>query len=76
MRDVSDKSCREIKNTHFMFKNFFFFFENRAVYDIMSEITYYSARQATDDNMAHAHFMLDTKAISTHSEYAVLIGRQ
>jgi hypothetical protein len=33
MRNVSDKSCRENKNTHLMFNNFFFL--NRAVYEIM-----------------------------------------
>jgi hypothetical protein len=29
----SDKSCRENKNTHFMFNNLFFS-ENRAIYEI------------------------------------------
>jgi hypothetical protein len=33
MRIVSDKSHRENQQTHFMFSNFFF--ENRAVYEIM-----------------------------------------
>jgi len=33
MKIVSDKSCREIWNTHFMFSNFFF--ESHAVYEIM-----------------------------------------
>jgi hypothetical protein len=32
MRNVSDKSCRESDNTHFMFSNFFS--ESRAVYEI------------------------------------------
>ena len=32
MTNVSDKSCRENQNTHFMF---IFFFENRAVYEII-----------------------------------------
>jgi len=32
MRNVSDKSCRENQNTHFMFSNYFFV--NRAVYEI------------------------------------------
>ena len=32
MRNVSDKSCREGQNTHFMFS---VFSENRAVYEIM-----------------------------------------
>jgi hypothetical protein len=31
-RNISDKSCRENQNTHFMFNNFFP--ENRAVYEI------------------------------------------
>jgi hypothetical protein len=34
MRNVSEKSCRENQETHFMF-NKFFFPENRAVYEIM-----------------------------------------
>jgi hypothetical protein len=33
MRNVSDKSCRENQNTHFMFSNVFS--ENRAVYKKM-----------------------------------------
>jgi len=33
MRNVSDKNYRENQNTHFVFSNFFF--ENRAVYEIM-----------------------------------------
>jgi hypothetical protein len=35
MRNVSDKSCRENQDTHVVFSNVFFFFENRAVYEIM-----------------------------------------
>jgi hypothetical protein len=33
MRNVSDKSCTENQNTHFMFNNIFP--QNRAVYEIM-----------------------------------------
>jgi hypothetical protein len=33
MRNVSDKSCRENQNTHFMLHNFFL--ENGGVYEIM-----------------------------------------
>ena len=33
IRNVSDKIYLEIQNTHFMFSNFFF--ENRAIYEIM-----------------------------------------
>jgi len=36
VKHVSDKSCTENPNTHFTFDNRgFFFFENRAVYEIM-----------------------------------------
>ena len=35
MRNVSDKSCRQNQNTRIMFNNFFLFFENRAVYEII-----------------------------------------
>jgi len=33
MKNVSDKSCRESQNTHFMFSNFFS--ENCAVFETM-----------------------------------------
>ena len=42
-----------------MFNNFYFI-ENRAVYEIIRK-KYFRPGQATDDNMAHAHCMLDTK---------------
>jgi hypothetical protein len=35
MQNVSDKICTENQKTHFRFNNSFFFFENRAVYEIM-----------------------------------------
>ena len=56
MRNASDKNCREIQNKHFVFNNFFFFFENRAV----NLEKYCRVGQATDANMAHARCMLDT----------------
>ena len=56
MRNVSDKSCRETRHTQFRLHNFFF--ENRAVYELIWKI-YGRAGQATDDNMAHAHCTLD-----------------
>ena len=40
MRNVSDKICRGNQNTHFVFNNFFFFFENRAIYEILCKIRY------------------------------------
>ena len=35
MRNVSDKSCGENQNTHFVFSNFFLLVEIRSVYKIM-----------------------------------------
>jgi hypothetical protein len=37
MRNVLDKRCRENQYTHFTFSNFFFFSENRTVYEGMSK---------------------------------------
>jgi len=34
---------------------------------------YCTVGQATDDNMAHEHCMLDTKATNTQSEYVIRI---
>jgi hypothetical protein len=57
MKNVSDKSCREIQNSHFMFSSFFL----RKSYRLWDNVQKYgTARQATDDNMAHAYCMLDT----------------
>jgi len=58
MRNVSDKNCRDNQNTRFVF-NDFFFFKNRAIYEIMWKNTVEPV-QATDKNVAHAHCMLDT----------------
>jgi len=55
MRNVSDKSCSENQNT-FVFN--YTFPANRAVYEII--------RQATNDNTAYAHCMLN-KATDIHS---------
>ena len=35
MKNVSDKSCRENQNTHFMFNNHSLLLKNRAIYEIM-----------------------------------------
>ena len=69
MRSVSDRSCKENQNTHFMFNNFYFS-ENRAVYEIMWK-KYCTARQSTDDNtirrMRIACWI--TKPTQTHTQY-------
>jgi len=33
--NISDKSCIENQNTHFLLNNIFFFFRNHVVYEIM-----------------------------------------
>jgi len=54
---MSDKICRENQNPQFRFNNSFS--ENRGVREIMWE-NVSRAGQATDDDMAHTHCMLDT----------------
>jgi hypothetical protein len=56
MENGSEKLCIENQNTHFLINKYFF--ENRAVCDIMWKKTF-EAGQATDDNMAHTLCMLD-----------------
>jgi hypothetical protein len=72
MRNVSDKSCRENQNTHFMFNNFFP--KSCRLCDNVEK--YGTARQATDDNiirrMRFACWI--TKATETHSDYVTLIA--
>jgi hypothetical protein len=57
MRNVSDKSCRESQNTHFVFSNFFR--KSCRLWDNVEK--YGTAGQGTDGNMAHAHCVLDTR---------------
>jgi len=55
MRNISDKSCRENNNIHFVFNNFFPL--NRDVYEIMWENM---AVPESSHNTEHAHCMLAT----------------
>ena len=58
MNNVSDKICIESQNTHSVFNNFFFFFENRAVNEIMrKDIVELVRLQMTT---VHVHCVLDT----------------
>jgi len=59
MRNVSDKSCRGNQNTHFVFNNFFSFRRSCCLWSNVEK--YGRSEQDTDDNMALAHCMLDTK---------------
>jgi len=56
MRNVSDKSCRENQNTHFMFNTPPLPEKSCRLLDNVEK--YCRAGQATDDNVAHAHCML------------------
>jgi hypothetical protein len=56
-RNDSDKSCKENQNTYFIF-NRFFFFENLAF--MMQYEKRFTAGYATEDNMAHAHGILNS----------------
>ena len=56
MRYISDKIGREKQNTHFTFSNLFR--QSCRLWDNVEK--YWRAGQATDDNMAHGHFMPDT----------------
>jgi len=68
MRNVSDKSCTENQNTHFVFSNFFSSSENCAVYEIMWENIVKRVRlQMTIWRMYISHWV--PKATNTHSEY-------
>jgi hypothetical protein len=73
MRNFSDKSCSENRNTHFVLSNFFS--ENRAVFEIMWE-KYGRTRQATDDNIIRRMRVVCwiTRATSTHSDRVTFIA--
>jgi len=54
------KFVEEIKNTHILFSNYFFSFFRKS-YRVGDNVEKYcTAGQATDDNRAHAHCILDT----------------
>jgi hypothetical protein len=72
MRNVSDNTCRENGNTHFMFSNFFFL-KWWLLWRNMEE--YSRAGEAKDDNMVLAHFTLGTWGYKhTLSEFVILIA--
>jgi len=54
MRNVSDKLYRENRKKYFVLNNFFIFLKSCLLWDNVEK--YCPAEQATDDNMAHAHF--------------------
>ena len=71
-KNVSDKSCRENQNPHFMFNNFFFFRKSCRLLNNVEK--YGKAGQVTYDDMILgmriACWM--PKATNTHSEYVII----
>jgi len=60
MRNISDKSCSKNQNTHFMFNPPPLFLALQKSCCLQDNVEKYRrARQATDDNMAHVHCILD-----------------
>jgi hypothetical protein len=70
MINVSDRSCRENQNTHFMFSNFFFFFFNSRYEIIWENIVELDRLQMTVLLMHIACWL--PKSTNTHSEYVIL----
>ena len=71
--NVSDKSCRENQNTHFL-SSIFFFSEKHVLYEIMWR-KWGTARQATDHSIRRTCFRCwITKATDRHSEYVIFIA--
>jgi hypothetical protein len=71
MKNISDKSFRESRNTHFMFS--YFFFVNHAIYEIIWNCTVEQGRpQMTIWRMRMACWI--TKVTNTHTEYVILIA--
>ena len=73
MRNVSDKSCRGKRNTHFMFSNFFFF-ENYAVCEIMWKNIAEPARCGWKYGTCASHVGYLRLQTHTLAEYAVVIA--
>jgi len=72
MRKVSDKSCTENQNTHFMSNNSFFFPENRADYEIMWKNTVELERPQMKIWRIRTACRIPM-ATNTHSEYVILL---
>ena len=69
MRIVSDESCREIQNTHFMFYKVL----PKPVPFMRNNVERHgTVIQTTDDNNTRLHFACrKTKAKNVHSEYVI-----
>jgi hypothetical protein len=56
------KVVQKIKNTHFVFRKIVFFLKDNVE-------KYCKSGQATDDNVAYVHCMLDKKTTDTHNTH-------
>jgi len=68
------KAAEKIKNTHFMFNDFFFFFKNRAVYEMTWKNIVESHSPQTKINTALRTACWIPKATQTLSQYAIHIA--
>ena len=69
MKNVSDKSCRENRNTHFMFKNFFR--KSCRLWDNVKKKS--RAEQATDEKRRMRIACWKAMTLNTHSSCVMLI---
>jgi len=69
-KNISDKRCRETRNTHFMFNHFFF---NRVVYEIMWKT--FEERNGPQMTIWHMRIACwIPKATNTHTSCVILIA--
>ena len=75
MGNVSDESCIENRNAHFLFNNLFFSKKPCRLLGNLGETKYCGARQVADDDIIrHTHIPgWITKAANTHSEHVIFI---
>jgi len=72
MKNVSDKSCRETRNTYLMFNNFFFF---RKLWHLWDKVEKYKrAGESTDETWRMRVACWIPKATNTHTGCVILIA--
>jgi hypothetical protein len=72
MKNISDKSCRETRYIYLVFNNLFFFFENRAVYEIMWKKSVEGSRPQLTIWLIRIACWI-TQATNAHIDRAILI---
>jgi len=72
MRNVSNEICRGNQNEHFVFSNFFF--ENRAVYEIMWKNIERDRPQMTTWRMRIAYWIPKATNTHTHNMWCLLFS--